>query len=105
MTTEKSNEVVEVNARPTDTDVDVAETGTRADLVWDDEVPGLCVRVYGNGAKSFIFIYRRNDRQRFVRIGGALAWRHRSQSPGGRHCRRPPAKTRRIVTPVTDAMT
>jgi hypothetical protein len=27
-------------------------------LVWDDEVPGLCVRVYGNGAKSFIFIYR-----------------------------------------------
>ena len=74
MTTEKSNEVVEVNARPTDTDVDVAETGTRADLVWDDEVPGLCVRVYGNGAKSFIFIYRRNDRQRFVRIGMTPTW-------------------------------
>ena len=74
MTTEKSNEVVEVEARPTDTDVDVAETGKRADLVWDDEVPGLCVRVYGNGAKSFIFIYRRNDRQRFVRIGMTPTW-------------------------------
>jgi plasmid stabilization system protein ParE len=60
--------------RPTDTDVDVTETGTRADLVWDDEVPGLCVRVYGNGAKSFIFIYRRNDRQRFVRIGMTPTW-------------------------------
>ena len=28
-------------------DQEVAETGTRPDLVWDDEVPGLCVRVHG----------------------------------------------------------
>ena len=74
MTTEMSNEVVEVEARPADTDVDVAETGTRADLLWDDEVPGLCVRVYGTGAKSFIFVYRHNDRQRFVRIGMTPTW-------------------------------
>jgi hypothetical protein len=38
-------------------------------LVWDDEALGLCIRVYGNGAKSFIFVYRRDNRQRFVRIG------------------------------------
>jgi Arm DNA-binding domain len=74
MTSETSNEVVEVETRPADTDVDVAETGTRADLLWDDELPGLCVRVYGSGAKSFIFIYRRNDRQRFVRIGMTPTW-------------------------------
>ena len=50
------------------------ETGTRPDLVWDNEVPGLCVRVYGNGKKSFIFVYRRDDRERFVRIGTTARW-------------------------------
>jgi hypothetical protein len=47
MTTEPSNEVPDADARPTDMDQEVAETGTRPDLVWDDEVPGLCVRVHG----------------------------------------------------------
>jgi hypothetical protein len=42
---------------------------TRPNLVWDDEAPGLCVRVLGNGEKSFIVVYRRDNRQRFVRIG------------------------------------
>ncbi len=51
---------------------DVAEA--RPDLLWDDEVPGLCVRVHGNGSKSFVFVYRIKDRQRFTRIGHAPKW-------------------------------
>jgi hypothetical protein len=74
MTTEPSNEVPDADARPTDMDQEVAETGTRPDLVWDDEVPGLCVRVHGNGEKSFIFVYRRDNRQHFVRIGATPRW-------------------------------
>jgi hypothetical protein len=69
---EPSNEVSDADARPTDTEV--AETGTRPDLVWDNEVPGLCVRVHGNGEKSFIFVYRRDNRQHFVRIGTTPRW-------------------------------
>jgi len=70
MAAEQNNEVPEGEPRPTDTDHrEVAEAGTRPDLVWDNEAPGLCVRVHGNGEKSFIFVYRRDDRQRFVRIG------------------------------------
>jgi hypothetical protein len=69
MTTEPSNEVSDADARPTDTDLEIVETGTRPDLVWDNEAPGLCVRVHGNGEKSFIFVYRVDARQRFVRIG------------------------------------
>jgi len=38
-------------------------------LIWDDEARGLCVRVYPDGAKSFIFLYHINGRQRFIRIG------------------------------------
>jgi hypothetical protein len=49
MTTEPNNEVPDADARSTDTDLEVAETGTRPDLAWDNEVPGLCVRVHGNG--------------------------------------------------------
>jgi len=41
----------------------------QADLIWDDEARGLCVRVYPDGAKSFIFLYHFNGRQRFIRIG------------------------------------
>ena len=50
------------------------EIGTRPDLVWDKEVAGLCVRVYGDGSKSFILVYRVDDRQRFVRIGKSQTW-------------------------------
>jgi hypothetical protein len=50
------------------------ETETRADLVWDNEAPGLCVRVHGNGAQSFIFLYRRDNRQCFVRVGTTPRW-------------------------------
>ena len=37
-------------------------------------MPGLCVRVYGNGEKSFVFVYRCDNRQRFVRIGTTPRW-------------------------------
>ncbi len=74
MTTEPDNEVPDADARPTDTDREVANTGTRPDLVWDNEAPGLCVRVHGNGEKSFIFVYRCDNRQRFVRIGTTTRW-------------------------------
>ena len=60
--------------RPTNTDREITETGTRPDLVWDNEVPGLFVRVYGNGERSFIFVYRRDKRQCFVRIGTTPRW-------------------------------
>jgi hypothetical protein len=74
MTTETSNEVQEAEARPTDTDPEIAETGTRPDLIWDNEAPGLCIRVHGNSEKSFIFVYRRDGPQRFVIIGTTPAW-------------------------------
>jgi hypothetical protein len=44
------------------------------DLIWDDEVRGLCLRVYGDGAKSFIFLYRFDGNQRFIRIGQSPVW-------------------------------
>jgi hypothetical protein len=34
----------------------------------------LCIRVHGNGEKSFIFVYRRDNRQRFARIGTSQKW-------------------------------
>lgn len=46
----------------------------RSGLLWDDEAPGLCIRAYGNGSKSFIFVYRIGDRQRYIRIGSSRQW-------------------------------
>ena len=46
----------------------------RADLLWDDEARGLCLRVYGDGSKSFVFIYCIDDHQRFIRIGKSPEW-------------------------------
>ena len=88
MATGTINQVVETETRATDTNAEAvgtetraananaeaAETGTRPDLVWDKEAPGLCVRCYGDGAKSFIFVYRIGDRQRFIRIGKTPVW-------------------------------
>src|SRR6516164_868411 len=45
-----------------------------ADLLWDDETRGLCMRVYGDGSQSFIFVYRIDDRQHFTRIGKTPIW-------------------------------
>ena len=87
MAADQNNEVVEAETRPdtgdevvetraTDMGAEVVETKTRPDLVWDNEAPGLRVRVYGDGAKSFIFVYRLDGRQRFVRIGNTPIWSH-----------------------------
>jgi hypothetical protein len=58
----------------TDTNEEIRETDPRPDLVWDDETPGLCLRCYGDGSQSFIFVYRINDRQHFIRIGKTPVW-------------------------------
>jgi hypothetical protein len=68
MTTD-TNDELETETPLTDTNGEHEEIETRPDLVWDKEAPGLCVRVYGDGSKSFIFVYRVDDRQRFVSIG------------------------------------
>jgi hypothetical protein len=69
-----SDEIAETDKRPTDTSAEAEQTERRPDLVWDAEARGLCVRVYGDGSKSFIFIYRTDDRQRFLRIGNTPMW-------------------------------
>jgi len=74
MTNEASNEGLEAKARPPDKNAEIALAETRPDLVWDNEAPGLCLRVHGNGENSFIFVYRRDSRQRFIRIGTTPRW-------------------------------
>ena len=69
MTTQTTAELVETETRPTATNDEVVRRETRPDLVWDNETRGLCVRVYGDGSQSFIFVYRIDDRQHFIRIG------------------------------------
>ena len=48
--------------------------GTQPDLTWDDQARGLCLRIYGDGLKSFVFIYRIDGHQRFIRIGQSPMW-------------------------------
>ena len=74
MATDTNDEVIEIGTRPPATNAELAETETRPDLVWDKEAPGLCARVHGNGGKSFLFVYRIGDRQRFLRIGKTPMW-------------------------------
>ena len=73
MATGTIDEGIETGTRSAGTNAEVPETATRPDLVWDKEA-GLCVRVHGNGAKSFLFVYRIGDRQRFLRIGNSPKW-------------------------------
>jgi hypothetical protein len=56
------------------------------DLVWDKEAPGLCIRVHGNGTKSFLFVYRMNDRQRLLKIGQTPKWWPAAAEPVRRNC-------------------
>jgi hypothetical protein len=42
--------------------------------VWDSQVRGLCLRVYADGSKSFVFIYCIDGHQRFIRIGQSPEW-------------------------------
>jgi hypothetical protein len=71
MVTETNDDVMETQTRRPDSNAKAAEITARSDLVWDGQVRGLCMRVYGNGSKSFILTYRIDDRQRFARIGDA----------------------------------
>ena len=52
----------------------LAWRGNQPDLIWDDEARGLCQRVYGDGTKSFIFLYCIDGHQRFIRIGQSPVW-------------------------------
>jgi plasmid stabilization system protein ParE len=73
MTTD-TNDELETKTPPPDENGEHEEIETRPDLVWDKEAPGLCVRAYGDGSKSFILVYRMDDRRRFVRIGKSPTW-------------------------------
>ena len=55
-------------------------------LGMDAEARGLCVRVYGDGGKSFIFVYCINDRQHFIRIARLQCGRLRQPETGQRSC-------------------
>lgn len=52
----------------------VPDLTARADLLWDEEARDLCLRIYGDGSKSFIFVYCINNHQRFIRIGQSPVW-------------------------------
>lgn len=74
MAAETTDEAMATETPPTDTAGEVTKLERGPDLVWDKEAPGLCVRVYGNGAQSFLFVYRLSDRQRCLRIGNTPRW-------------------------------
>jgi hypothetical protein len=74
MTTQTNAELVETETRPSATNDEAVGRETRPDLLWDNQTRGLCVRVYGDGSQSFIFVYRIGDRQHFIRIGKTPIW-------------------------------
>ena len=87
------------------------ETVARSDLLWDEEVRGLCLRVYRDDSKSFVFVYRIGDRQRFIRIGTSPLWSLEKARARAKQLRsivdqgRDPAcenRGREIVPPVED---
>jgi site-specific recombinase XerD len=43
--------------------------GTNRDVVWDDEVRRLGIRIYPTGRKAFVLSYRAGRRQKFLTIG------------------------------------
>jgi hypothetical protein len=53
---------------------EIPKTERAPALIWDDQACGLCVRVYEDSSKAFIFVYRINNRQRFIRIGKTPVW-------------------------------
>ena len=67
MATETNDDVMETQTRRPDSNAKAAEITARSDLVWDDQVRGLCMRVYGNGSKSFILTYHRQFLRELVR--------------------------------------
>ena len=81
-------------------------------MLWDDEARGLCIRVYPDDSKSFIFVYRIGDRQRFIRIGASPPWSLEAARASAKELRsivnqsRDPAacenRGREIIPPVED---
>jgi Arm domain-containing DNA-binding protein len=66
---------VMLNQEPqTDMDAKLPQAESRPDLAWDDQARGLCIRIYADGSQSFIFVYRVDDRQHFIRIGRTPVW-------------------------------
>src|SRR5947199_3742326 len=43
-------------------------------LLWDSKAPGLCLRAYEGGTKSFLFNYRIGGRERRITIGSYPTW-------------------------------
>jgi hypothetical protein len=74
MSTDPNEATMATETLPTAANAEIAEIEPQPDLVWDNEAHGLCMRVYGDGAISFIFVYRIEDRQRFIRIGRTPVW-------------------------------
>jgi hypothetical protein len=74
MSTDTNDEVVETETRLIEANAEIGETEPRPDLIWDDEARGLCTRVYRDDSKAFIFVYRIDDRQHFIRIGKTPVW-------------------------------
>lgn len=70
---ETNADLLETETGPTATDDEIVGHERRPDLVWD-KTRGLCVRVYGDGAQSFIFVYRVENRQHFIKIGKTPLW-------------------------------
>lgn len=98
MAAETTDEAMATETPPTDTAGEVTKLERGPDLVWDKEAPGLCVRVYGNGAQSFLFVYRLSDRQRCLRIGNTPRWSlaaARNWAKGVARRRRPRPRPRR----------
>ena len=89
---------------------EVEEAEPQPDLVWDEQARGLCVRIFGNGSKSFFFVYRINDRQRFIRIGRTPVWSLEAAQKRARKLRavvdegRDPASYFREPDPVQNVM-
>jgi hypothetical protein len=74
MLTDTNDEAVDTKTQPVDRNAEVAETQIQPDLLWDDQVRGLCVRAYGDGSKSFVFVYRIHTLQHFIGIGKTPIW-------------------------------
>ncbi|HME30904.1 MAG TPA: Arm DNA-binding domain-containing protein, partial [Pseudolabrys sp.] len=47
--------------------------GKTEELLFDDEIPGLALRLRASGARSYVFQYRLGQKQRRMTIGSATA--------------------------------
>jgi integrase len=52
----------------------VVKTANAPGTVWDDKVRGLGLRTYPGGAKTFVFMYRIDGRQRLIKVGRSPEW-------------------------------